>query len=326
MLNFLAKNKSISWDAAQAFFNHESNSEAVKYSKAKKSFVKDTNGKIYALTKKELGTGGEAKVKQAIMKDGDTPCAVKILRLDPDYYDAAGEADILQKLGRLLGSAERSLPTIRKFESMGNVNKKRYVFQELIPGITMTKFLKKEHLGQNNKHKVSELDRLIAAYMIAKEIQYLHRNNIVHGDLKLDNFIYDPNSTKPHKVTAIDFNFGKILEPGRTEKKSRYALVTPGFAAPELSQRDAHKMHTYSYASDIFTFGCVLKKELMLPNVIFYSMLETDSSKRPSIDTVVESLQEKIQAHSAINQRSSLMDTFNKIEEADLKPKPKLKF
>lgn len=321
--NSVTTKKKLAWKKANAFFTK--NPDAVKCSKStlpfftanKCSFIKDDENHVYALPETKLGEGGEAIVRQAITSNNE-PCAVKILYLDPNYNDLAGERVILEKLQRLLGSTERSLEKKKSFKGRNNVNKKRYIFQKLIEGVSLWEFLNKHYLGHRHQNGICEIERLTLAYFIAKEIQYLHQNNIIHGDVKLDNFIFNKANT-PHYVTAIDFNLGHILEEGEDEIQGYQTAGTQGFSAPEIKNSE-DGWYTFSPAQDIYAFGYLMKSELKLPEEIYKPLLADDYLQRPNIETLVNILETKIHEHEQYSLNAELVELFkqHKLEDSPI--------
>ncbi len=57
---------------------------------------------------------------------------------------------------------------------------------------------------------------------------YLHRNNIIHRDIKTENVLIQEDG----KVKLIDFGFSVKSAPGR---KLKMFCGTPSYMAPELS-------------------------------------------------------------------------------------------
>ncbi len=68
---------------------------------------------------------------------------------------------------------------------------------------------------------------------MAKCVQFLHNNNIVHRDIKLENFLIDENG----QIKVIDFGFAISLE-GKFNKRSDEAMTvlgSPSYIAPETA-------------------------------------------------------------------------------------------
>ena len=85
----------------------------------------------------------------------------------------------------------------------------------------------------------SEFKQIIAA------ISYLHTNNIVHLDIKLENILVGPT------LVLADFEFAKSCKPGQLLTEF---VGSPHYSAPELVNRAPYD----PYRSDIYSAGVVL--------------------------------------------------------------------
>ncbi|KAL4503612.1 hypothetical protein ABPG73_017355 [Tetrahymena malaccensis] len=82
---------------------------------------------------------------------------------------------------------------------------------------------------------------------IIKGVSYLHTNNIIHRDMKLENLLMD--DTKNIKI--IDFGFSIVIPP---DKKLNIFCGTPSYMAPEI----VSKKEYYGPPVDIWACGILL--------------------------------------------------------------------
>lgn len=79
----------------------------------------------------------------------------------------------------------------------------------------------------------------------------LHKNNIFHGDIKLENIVYNE---KEDKFNLIDLGLAEILNKGQ-ESESNYG--TCWYIAPETIKNNKHTLKSDVYALGITLFACL---------------------------------------------------------------------
>ena len=113
-------------------------------------------------------------------------------------------------------------------------------------------------LIQTMKFDLSEKNIIHLAQDIGKGIMAAHRMNIIHRDIKLDNFFVDDFGT--YKLG--DFNISKKTGAAKT------FAGTPGYLAPEIYRAKSNIDAVYTNQADIYSFGiCLyqLANELLFP-------------------------------------------------------------
>jgi serine/threonine protein kinase len=93
--------------------------------------------------------------------------------------------------------------------------------------------------GDNQKTNKRQLPEDVCAkifYQMMKAMDFYHKRNICHRDIKLDNILVDPTdwSTK-----IIDFGFA--AQVSSIHDKIRTICGTPAYMAPELCQRKEYE-------------------------------------------------------------------------------------
>ena len=84
---------------------------------------------------------------------------------------------------------------------------------------------------------------------VAQGLQYLHHNNIVHGDIKPQNLLADED----HKVKIADFGISKMLMGEEGEKLGDTA-GTPAFMSPQLCGGKAYS----GQLADVWALGATM--------------------------------------------------------------------
>ena len=89
--------------------------------------------------------------------------------------------------------------------------------------------------SQKNNWKLTNKDFATMTKQVVRALNYMHKENVIHRDLKLENVMVDiePNENgKPELVLKVtDFGFSKVLE---TDAKETNKLGTTLYMAPEL--------------------------------------------------------------------------------------------
>jgi|688.fasta_scaffold02005_31 serine/threonine protein kinase len=139
-----------------------------------------------------------------------------------------------------------------------------HILYEYVDGVDL--YYKFEHID------VSE--RTIQVYVreMAKCIKQCHDNNVVHLDIKPENFIV--KSENPLKLVLIDFGFSEVLETSTGELFSR-KTGTEHYCAPEIHRR------LFSKKSDVYSLGVICY-------MLFTNSLLIDSDWRYGIESSIK--------------------------------------
>jgi len=92
----------------------------------------------------------------------------------------------------------------------------------------------------------SEDAAAVAVWQMLLSINYIHSHNIVHRDLKLENFLYESKDSDHLKL--IDFGFSKIWDPNSKMVKRCGTLQ---YIAPEVLEK------SYTSKCDIWSLGVI---------------------------------------------------------------------
>ena len=123
------------------------------------------------------------------------------------------EIEILKKIDH---------PNVIKLYDAVDTGMKVNLIMEYVKGRSLYSYMKKAG------GRVNETDAKIIVKQLVDAIAYLHRERIVHRDLKLENLLIDDKKV----VKVIDFGFSVSVKP---DKKIPFTCGTPHYRAPELA-------------------------------------------------------------------------------------------
>ena len=135
-------------------------------------------------------------------------------------------------------------------------------------------YMANHQIGVFDEHRLQQIAR-----EIAKGLQYLHENGIVHRDIRLQNILMSDSSDSSAPVIC-DFSQSVRLKKG---EKCTTKCGSKDYKAPEILINQP-----YSYPVDIWSFG-VLLYTLVSERLPFYSLREEYTNANISL------------AHSLIN-------------------------
>lgn len=121
-------------------------------------------------------------------------------------------------------------------------------------------------LVKKMKHpfKESEIKRLLLQLLSA--VEYIHKNCIVHRDIKLSNLLYNNRG----QLKLADFGLARTISRPRCSDLTQL-VVTLWYRAPELLLGS----EDYSFGVDIWSVGCIMG-ELFLYDPLFTGSDELD--------------------------------------------------
>ena len=85
-------------------------------------------------------------------------------------------------------------------------------------------------------------------YQIVEVLDFLHGCNIIHRDIKLDNFLV----TNDHHILLTDFGLSRQVLP--TSNRMSLPVYALAYRAPEILMEN----HSYSMPADIWALGILI--------------------------------------------------------------------
>jgi len=187
-----------------------------------------------------LGSGAFGQVRKATMKEDHLQRvrAVKIVQADGKSGEWSVQAILLREAGLLQDLKHHNI--IRYYDFYMDIHF-LYVVMELCTGGEV--FAKSVGL-----ESFTEADAAGLAAQMLSAIHYIHGRNIMHRDIKAENFMLS-NATKKSVVKMIDFGLGCTFKP---DQVFEIVVGTPLYMAPELVSK------RYDYRVDVWAFGVLM--------------------------------------------------------------------
>ena len=202
----------------------------------------------YNSTSDLLGEGGCGKVFRAWDSVEDTEVALKIQPVKSDYPD-------LRLVNEVEAAAKLHHPNVAKYKHC-------YTLADNLTGeidVAVMSYYKDGSLDNLIKSEnLTNAQRYDILIQLLEGIAYLHKNGVIHRDLKPQNILIlrKDNRFIP-KIT--DFGISKQLKDGETsELFNSLQFGTRVYASPEQLREDAIRKNT-----DIWSFGVIAYKMLV---------------------------------------------------------------
>jgi len=146
------------------------------------------------------------------------------------------------------------------------LNEQILIIMEFAEGGDLAALIKKQR--EQYRQFFPEKTILDWLVQISFGLQYIHKKNILHRDLKSQNIFI----TKQNIIKIGDFGISKSL--ANTRELAHTAIGTPHYLSPEICQRKP-----YNHKSDMWSLGCVLYElcalKLAFPDENFVSLIHS---------------------------------------------------
>ena len=231
-----------------------------------------------------LGNGSYGKVYKAMNLKTENLVAIKSVKKKKDKEDedkfVSNEIDFLKRL---------SHPNIVKIYEFYDIKDNYYL---------ITEYCKYGELYKYYKFHFSEKQICVLFYQIFSGLIYLHENNILHGDLKLENIMVD--AIEKDKVSCEPYFYIKIIDFGSAkifskQKKENEIIGSTYYIAPEVLKQK------YNEKCDTWSVG-----------VILYMIL---TKKAPFNGNNDDKIEEKIEKGSYDNKNKELMEYSSEVRD-----------
>lgn len=215
---------------------------------------------------KVIGKGSFGKVMLAKLKKTDQVYAVKVLRKDTFLQNISCDVECAMSEKRVLILATQH-PFLVSLHSCFQTEDRLFFVMQYVSGGDLMFHMQKAG-------KFNEARARFYAVEVTLALLFLHRNNVIYRDLKLDNVLLDADG----HCKLVDF--GMCKENVTSSRKTSTFCGTPDYIAPEIL-----KELDYGPSVDWWSLG-VLLYEMMLGQPPFQSDNEDDLFKAILEDSV----------------------------------------
>ena len=190
--------------------------------------------------KRVLGQGGFGRTFLAVDEDKPSkpPCVIK------QFLPQAQGTDSVAKAAELFAQEAQRLeelgkhPQIPELLAYFTADKRQYLVQEFIDGLTLQKEL--EQNGVFNEQAIRELLQDLLAVL-----EFVHQNQVIHRDIKPENII---RRASDRKLVLVDFGAAKYVKPVQRSVTGT-VIGSAEYCAPEQA------MGKPKFASDLYSLG-----------------------------------------------------------------------
>ncbi|XP_073460076.1 serine/threonine-protein kinase 33 [Aquarana catesbeiana] len=200
---------------------------------------------IYTFGKK-LGEGSFGVVIEATHNESGKKWAIKKVN-----REKAGSSTV-KLLEREVSILKRvNHEHIIHLEEVFETPKRMYLVMELCEGGELQKILlRRKHFSETETRHI--------IHSLASAITYLHKKDIVHRDLKLENILVKSNENQPGEGMMVNIkvtDFGLAVQKGGvgSENMLQATCGTPKYMAPEIINA-----HEYTQQCDIWSIGVIM--------------------------------------------------------------------
>lgn len=186
----------------------------------------------------EIGKGAYAIVRSGKNIEDNNRVAIKVY--DKSKLSTPSRMKNAEREIKILGRMNHS-NIVKLYKTVENKNSLNLVM-EYVHGCSLVTYLKNKHARMMEE---SEARKVFKQILLA--LDYCHRLNISHRDIKLENILIDSNLN----VKIIDFGFSTCFS---NDKKFRLFCGTPSYMSPEI----VLKQESFGPPSDIWAAGVVL--------------------------------------------------------------------
>jgi hypothetical protein len=191
-----------------------------------------------------IGYGGMGRVYQAQHLENKQYFALKFL-----LGDLTQNPEMVKRFQREIRTAQTlNHPHCVKVTDSGRTSKGLfYLAMEYLEGNDLSQLVSGRALPYKRAAKIAK--------QICEGLSEVHKQGMIHRDIKPTNIILIENGTDPDFVKILDFGIAKLLHPNPGEKTTKLDIVygTPAYMSPEQARGDG-----LDGRSDLYSLGILL--------------------------------------------------------------------
>lgn len=240
---------------------------------------------------KKLGQGGMASVYEATDTRLQRKVAIKIMH--PHLAEQGSFRERFLQEARAAASLDH--PNIVRVLTFDHVQGELFIVMELIRGGNLRRYMKRLH---EQARFIDFPEAIDLTRQIAEALDYAHKQNMIHRDIKPDNVVLKPVKGKPDEYIPVltDFGLAKLTSSGE-EAVTDQPLGTYAYMSPEQTDGLAIDGRSDIYSLGIMLYELAVGKLPYQPRTIAEAArmhgrepLPSPSAQNPYIDEVLEAV------------------------------------
>lgn len=208
---------------------------------------------------RQLGEGGYANVYLCKDEVGVRYACKSLPKKKNSYERVRKEIDVMKRL--------QTLPMVVKYVDDGENDLSYYIVQEWCRGGSLY-----EHLHSGDVKNHHEANVVNVTRSILQALYHMHKNNVIHGDIKASNVLVSGVHNGEFDVRLCDFGNSLVMVDDIVQVSS--LVGTPEFMAPENLRSNYHR------SSDIWSLG-VMVYEMICGRLPFTDHIHLNNPSLP---------------------------------------------